>query len=247
MKVTFVGSGDAFGTGGRGHTCIRLDSHGRTVVVDFGATALLGWSRLGFATESIDTVVLSHLHGDHFGGLPFLLLEMQFVADRRKPLTIAGPPGTRARLEMACEVFFPGMSANRWNYPWAVEEIAPGKKTALDGFELTTMEMRHPSGAPATGVRLSDGEKTFAYSGDTAWHDRIPLLAEGVDLYATECYSGERSVPNHIDWPTLKRNLPDLKAGRIAVTHMGPSALACVRDMIAEGLIIAEDGKVIEL
>lgn len=247
MKVTFVGCGDAFGSGGRGNTCIRLDSQGKTTVVDFGATALLGWSRLGFSTDDIDTIVLSHLHGDHFGGLPFLLLEAQFVAGRRKPLTIAGPPGARTRIEMACEVFFPGMTANRWNYTWTVEEIAPGAHLDINDVTVRTLEMRHPSGSPATGVRVADGSKTFAYTGDTGWNENVPVLAKGADLFVTECYSGERSVPNHIDWLTLKRNMPDLEAKKIAVTHLGRSALACVREMEAEGLIVAEDGKVIEL
>ncbi len=247
MKTTFVGSGDAFGSGGRGHTCIRLDSRGHSVAVDFGATALLGWSRLGFSTEDIDAVVLTHLHGDHFGGLPFLLLEAQFVAGRRKPLTIVGPPGTRTRIEMACEVFFPGMTANRWNYPWAVEELPPGGHMEVAGFSLHSLEMRHPSGAPSTGVRLTDGAKAFAYTGDTSWNANVPLLADGTDLFVIECYSGERSTPNHIDWPTLRRNLPELKAAQIAVTHLGRSALACAKEMTAGGLIVAEDGKVIDL
>ncbi len=247
MKVTFVGCGDAFGSGGRGNTCIRLDTQGRTIVVDFGATALLSWHRLGFSTDDIDAIVVSHLHGDHFGGLPFLLLEAQFVAERRKPLTIVGPPGTRNRIEMACEVFFPGMTANRWNYTWNVEELPPGSNFELEGVDVHTMEMRHPSGAPATGLQLGDGRKTFAYTGDTGWNDNIIPLAGRSDLFVTECYSGERSIPNHVDWHTLRRNLPDIGAKKIAVTHLGRSALACTREMEAEGLIVAEDGKVIDL
>ena len=247
MKVTFVGSGDAFGSGGRGHTSIRLDSHGRTVAVDFGATALLGWTRQGFSTDEIDAVVLTHLHGDHFGGLPFLLLEAQFVSDRRKPMTIAGPPGSRTRIEMACEVLFPGMTANRWNYNWRVEELAPGGQMDVAGLTLRTYEMRHPSGAPSTGVRLSDDTSVFVYTGDTGWNGNIPPMADGADLFVTECYSGERSIPFHVDWPTLRSNISELNAKRIAVTHLGRSALAKVREMEAEGLIVAADGKVIEV
>jgi ribonuclease BN (tRNA processing enzyme) len=247
MKVTFVGCGDAFGSGGRGNTCIRVDTPGRTTVVDFGATALFGWHRLGFSTNDIDAIVLTHLHGDHFGGLPFLLLEAQFVAGRRKPLTIAGPPGSRTRIEMACEIFFPGMTANRWNYQWNVEELPPGSHLELEGVSLDTVEMRHPSGAPATAVRLTSDQTRFAYTGDTGWNDNILPLSDGTDLFVTECYSGERSVPNHIDWNTLKSNLPAITAKQTAVTHLGRSALACVKDMQTAGLIVADDGKVIDL
>jgi ribonuclease BN (tRNA processing enzyme) len=53
---------------------------------------------------------VSHLHGDHFGGLPFLILDGQF-SRRTNPLTIAGPPSTARRLTEAMECLFPGSSA----------------------------------------------------------------------------------------------------------------------------------------
>ena len=247
MKVTIVGSGDAFGTGGRCNSCFRIDGEPGALLVDFGASALVSWNALGMSTLDIGGVVVSHLHGDHFGGLPFLLLQSQFVAERRTPLVIAGPPGLHTRLEMACEVFFPGMTGNRWNFPWSVVEIEPGAGRQIAGFDVTTLEVRHPSGAPATGVRVSDGKKVFAYSGDTGWTANLPILAQDADLFMIECYSGGRPIPNHIDWPRLRENLHMLKARKIAVTHMGLSALQLTAEMAAQGLIIAEDGKIIEL
>ena len=247
MKVTIVGRGDAFGTGGRGNTCFRLDSPAGALLVDFGSSALVSLNRLGMSTLDIGGVVISHLHGDHFGGLPFLLLESQFVAERRAPLVIAGPPGLHTRLEMACEVLFPGMTGNRWAFPWSVVEIEPGTSRSIAGFEVQPLLVRHPSGAPATGLRVGDGSKLFAYSGDTSWVSNLPLLAKDADLFIVECYSGQRPIPNHIDWPTLEANLDKLCARNIAVTHMGRSALELTAQMAARGLIIAEDGKIIEL
>ena len=69
MKVTVVGSGDAFGSDGRSHTCFRLDVLNRCVLVDFGASAIVAWQRLKLDLDDIDAVVLTHLHGDHFGGM----------------------------------------------------------------------------------------------------------------------------------------------------------------------------------
>lgn len=247
MKLTVVGSGDAFGTGGRGNTCFRLDGNPGTLLVDFGASALVGWNRLGMSTLDIGAVVISHLHGDHFGGLPFLLLESQFVSERRKPLVIAGPPGLHTRLEMACEVLFPGMTGNRWAFPWSVLEIEPGASREIAGFQVQTIEVRHPSGAPATGIRVNDGKTTFAYSGDTSWVPNLEVLAAEADLFMIECYGGERPIPNHIDWPSLEKNLPKLGARRICVTHMGRSALERSAEIAAKGLLIAEDGKVIDI
>src|SRR5690348_6016569 len=107
MKLTVIGCGDAFGSGGRSNTCFMVEEGGCTILLDCGASAPVALKARNVDLNTIDGVVLSHLHGDHFGGLPFLLLDWQFHQRRERPLTIAGPPGTRERLDAACEVFFP--------------------------------------------------------------------------------------------------------------------------------------------
>ena len=47
-------------------------------------------------------------------------LDGQFLARRERPLLIAGPPGTRARLDALLEVFFPTSTGNKWRFPWKV-------------------------------------------------------------------------------------------------------------------------------
>ena len=107
MRLTIVGSGDAFGSGGRFNTCFFLEIRERHIASDCGASSLVALKAHRLDPNRVDGIVLSHLHGDHFGALPFLLLDAQFLARRERPLLIAGPPGTRARLDAALEVFFP--------------------------------------------------------------------------------------------------------------------------------------------
>jgi ribonuclease BN (tRNA processing enzyme) len=246
MRLTIVGSGDAFGSGGRANTCFWLQTAKCALAVDFGATALPALKGRGLDPNRLDAIVLSHLHGDHFGGLPFLLLDAQFLSRRETPLLIAGPPGTRARLDAALEVYFPKSTGSKWRFQWQVVEIAPGVETDVLGHSVLTAEVIHQSGAPSTALRLSDGQKTFAYSGDTEWTDALLPIAAGADLFICECYAYAGRMTGHTSWEILKPRLADLRARQIMVTHMNPTVLARREEIRAAGLLVADDGLVVE-
>jgi ribonuclease BN (tRNA processing enzyme) len=247
MRVTIVGSGDAFGSGGRFNTCFYVESAKGTLLVDCGASSLIALKTRGLDHGNVEGIILTHLHGDHFGGLPFLLLDAQFLNRRERPLLIAGPPGTRTRLDALLEVFFPRSTANKWRFSWSVEEIEPGRPATVLGHTVTTTAVVHPSGAPSTAVRIWDGEKLFAYSGDTEWTDALQSVADGADLFIIECFGYAGRITAHVSWEILKPRLGDLRAKRIMVTHMNPSVLARLDDLRAAGVLIAEDGQVIDL
>ena len=246
MRLTIVGCGDAFGSGGRSNTCFMLETAKATLVVDFGASALPALKKQGIDPNRIDGIVLSHLHGDHFGGLPFVLVEAQFLSQRKKPLLIAGPPGTKARLDSLLEVFFPKSTGSKWKFPWRVQEIAVGAPDSVLDHSIVTAEVIHQSGAPSTALRLSDSKKTFAYSGDTEWTDALLPIAKDADLFICECYAYAGTITGHITWEALKPRLADLRAHRVMLTHMNPTMLAKVDDVRQSGVLIAEDGMVLE-
>jgi ribonuclease BN (tRNA processing enzyme) len=246
MKLTIAGSGDAFGSGGRLNTCFLLETAKATLLVDCGASAMPALKKQGIDPNRIEAIVLSHLHGDHFGGLPFLLLDAQFLSRREQPLLIAGPPGTRARLDALLEVFFPKSTGSKWRFAWRVEEIAVGIETDLLGHSLSTAEVIHQSGAPSTALRLSDGKTTFAYSGDTEWTDALGAIAVNADLFICECYGYAGKIAGHITWEILKSRLADLGAKRTMVTHMNPSVLDRLEELKAAGVLIAADGLQLE-
>ena len=242
MRLTIVGCGDAFGSGGRSNTCFLLETAKATLAIDFGASAFPALKRQGIDPNKIDAIVLSHLHGDHFGGLPFFLLDAQFLAQRTKPLLIAGPPGTRARLDALLEVFFPKSTGSKWKYPWSVQEVAVAVPSRVLDHSIVTAEVIHQSGAPSTALRLSDGSKTFAYSGDTEWTDALLPIAKDADLFICECYAYAGTLTGHLTWETLKPRLADLGARRIMLTHMNPTMLAKLDGVRQSGVRIAEDG-----
>jgi ribonuclease BN (tRNA processing enzyme) len=249
MKLTIVGCGDAFGSGGRYNTCFMLETAKATLLVDCGASTMTALNAQKIDTNRIDAVVLSHLHGDHFGGLPFLLLHAQFLAKREKPLTIAGPPGTRERVDTLLEACFPKSKTGiKWRFAWQVQEIAVGVATDVLGHSVTSTEVVHQSGSPSTALRIADGERTFAYSGDTEWTDALTGVARDADLFICECYAYAGSkMTGHMSWEILKPRLGDLRAKRIMLTHMNDTMLAQVGEARAAGVLVAEDGLVLEV
>jgi len=247
MKLTIVGSGDAFGSGGRCNTCFWLETARGALLVDFGASAPPALKARELDPNRIDAIVLSHLHGDHFGGLPFLLLDYQFLLRRERPLLIAGPPGAKDRIDAALEAFFPKSTGSKWKYVWRVEEIPVGVETEVLGHTIVTAELLHQSGAPSTALRLSDGEKIFAYSGDTEWTGALLPIARAADLFVCECYAYAGPLPGHLTWDVLQPKLPALAAKRTMLTHMNPSMLARLDEVRRAGVLLAEDGLIVDI
>ncbi|HUY48517.1 MAG TPA: MBL fold metallo-hydrolase [Streptosporangiaceae bacterium] len=206
--VTFAGSGDAFGSGGRYQACIHLRGAGGAgpVLLDCGATSLSALKHLGLDPGEISAVFVSHLHGDHFGGLPFLILDGQF-SRRTRPLAVAGPPGTARRLTDAMECLFPGSSAVSRRFAVEITELSPGTASTVCGVTVRAWEASHPSGAPALLLRLNLADKTIAYTGDTAWTSAIADAAADADLLIAEAYYRDKNIPHHL-------RLADLDAHR---------------------------------
>ena len=247
MRLTVIGSGDAFGSGGRFNTCFHLSAGEHGYLIDCGASTHVALRVRGIDPNTIDAIILSHLNGDHFGGIPFLMLEAQFLGRRESPLLFAGPPGTSERINAALEVFFPGSSRTKWRFPWSVTEIPVGVPTDILGLNVVSAEVIHFSGAPSTALRITDGKKTLAYSGDTQWTDALLPIAAGADLFIVECYDYDRELTGHLNWLTIRQRLKDFAARRVMVTHMNPSMLARIDEAKAAGALVAEDGLVLDL
>lgn len=227
MHVIIVGSGDAFGSGGRFQTCIALADHAGAAphtLIDCGSTSLTPLRQQEIDPAAISTVVVTHLHGDHFGGLPFLILDGQFRG-RTRDLTVVGPPGTSERLTAAMEALFPGSARVRRRFGVRVLDHAHARSAHVDGLTVTPYEVRHASGAPAYAVRVESPVGSLAYSGDTEWTDALIDASDGAGLFLCEGYSPQ-PIRWHLDLDTLDRNRHRLGAGELMLTHLSPAALA---------------------
>jgi ribonuclease BN (tRNA processing enzyme) len=250
VQVRFVGSGDAFGSGGRFQACILLHAPGNDsvdVLLDCGASSLVALKQQRQDPNQIGLVLVSHLHGDHFGGVPFLVLDGQF-AHRTRPLRIAGPAGVGERVQAAMEVLFPGSTGVRRRFQVHFHELADreplrfGRERA--GLVVIPYEVVHASGAPALALRVAWQGRTIAYTGDTEWTEALVELAYGADLLIAEGYSDQRKIRFHLDVASLQQHAGRLAARRIVLTHMSPELLARADEV---GWETARDGMTLEL
>jgi ribonuclease BN (tRNA processing enzyme) len=239
VTVTFAGSGDAFGSGGRLQACIHLRPDGAPpVLLDCGATSLTALKRRGLDPGEVGVVMVSHLHGDHFGGLPFLVLDGQF-SGRADPLTVIGPPGTATRLHAAMECLFPGSSVARRRFTVRVTELAPDSTVHVAGMQVAAWAADHPSGAPALCLRLSMAGKVIGYTGDTGWTSSLTKVAAEADLLIAEAYYRDKPVPYHLRLADLELHRAELASRRTILTHLSADMLATPDD---HGYQIASDG-----
>jgi ribonuclease BN (tRNA processing enzyme) len=244
VSVRVLGCGDAFGSGGRFQTCFMVSSGGARCLIDCGATTMVAMRRFDVEPGTIDTVFISHLHGDHFAGLPFLLLQQQFVGRRDRPLTIAGPRGTRLRLLEALDVMFPGSAGMEWKFALRFAELSEGQTEQLGPFAITPFPVVHPSGAPSFAFRLVVAGRVLAYSGDTEWTDTLIEAGRGADLLISECYSFDAAPKFHLNYKTLQSRIRELDPKRILLTHMSEQMLAKLDEVTIDA---AEDGQLLEL
>jgi ribonuclease BN (tRNA processing enzyme) len=225
LTVQFVGSGDAFGDGGRFQSCVLVDAGSYRLLLDCGATSLTAMKRQAVEPGSIDAVVISHYHADHYGGLPLMRLDGQF-SHRDRPLTIVGPSDVRRRALAAMETAFPGSSSVKQRFRLTFHPLRIGDDLDIEGITVHAYRAIHTPGSEAVMPRVTVGGRTIAYTGDTQWTDALPDLAAGADLLICECYSWQKRIPYHLDHGTLAAHRGDLNPKRVVLTHLGPDMLA---------------------
>lgn len=244
ITVRFVGSGDSFGSGGRFQTCIVVDGPRCRFAIDFGTSSLIALAQQGIEHNSLDAILLTHLHGDHCGGVPFLLIDAMLAARRTRPLTIAGPRGLRVRLDAIREVLFPGSHVMTPKFPIEWIEMEPGRTHRVLDLAVTPEPARHTAETNPTALRVQVGERIVAYTGDTEWTDDVARAARDADLLIAESYFFDKPVKWHLNYPDIRTHASQVGARRLILTHMSREMLAHVAAVPEE---CAHDGLVITL
>ena len=244
VSVRFVGSGDSFGSGGRFQTCIVVDGPRSRFAIDFGTSSLIALAQQGIEPNSLDAIVLTHLHGDHCGGVPFLLMDAMLGARRTRPLLLAGPRDLERRMGEIREALFPGSHVMTPKFAVTWLEMEPGTPHRVLDLVVTSRPARHTAQTNPTALRVEVAGKVLAYTGDTEWTDEVAKVAAGADLLIAESYFYEKPVKWHLNYPDIAARRETIGARRIILTHMS-------REMLAHAATVPEqcahDGLVVTL
>ncbi len=235
LELTFLGSGNAFAAGGRYWSSFL--ANGR-YLFDAPPTLLPHLKRLQVPPTNIEVVFLSHFHGDHFMGMPFLFLEYVYLTERRDDLFIVGPPGVEAKIEEFAAQCYHDVTREA-GYRRRYLEAQPGADQFVNEIAFRAFPMNHvPGKLECFGYRVPVGDKTVAYTGDTMFCEEIFELAEGADVLVLDCTYAEGGGPEHAGMDDLrlirKRVAPETA---IILTHL--NAEPDISGL--ENVIMAED------
>lgn len=245
VNVTVLGAGDAFASKGRFQAGYVIKAGGVRILMDAGPTLLASMKRVGIAPGDLDLVLVSHLHGDHFCGLPFLILEYMYETPLHRKLIVAGPPHLEERTWSLFRTMYPESDASGIAGQLEFVELEPGRTQKVAGLVVQSIRTPHTIKDISLAFRVEVGGKAIVFSGDTGWTDKLIDLSANADLFLCECtYFDQPGLDFHISYEQFMTQRHRLTMHRLVLTHLGREVLERESEVCLE---MATDGMVIEV
>ena len=240
MRITFLGTGDAFSNEGRNNVSILIESHDLDlrILLDCSPQCIPSLRKLGLKISDLDYLFITHLHGDHVAGLPFMALSLIY-SEIGGRFSVLGPPGIEKFLKTSYALFYGSGS------PEHTIDFLP-----LDA--KLPIKMRHISSrhsVPGLIYRLELEGKSIVYTGDTAKVD-LSVFAKRADLLIHEA-SDETEDPTsgHSTLKQAAENARDSQVEKLFVVHrpkLDPELIKAAKTSF-ENIFFPDDGEVVEL
>jgi ribonuclease BN (tRNA processing enzyme) len=221
MKLTCIGTSDAFGAGGRRQAALFVETRSGGMLLDCAPTTGSGLAVLGIPRDAIDVIALSHFHADHFAGVPQLVLAATYEDARRHPLRIAGPPGVEKRVRACADAIGYPLAGRALPFELQFVEIGADARVDLGPARVGAFATHHDPASCPHGLAVEADGRRLVYSGDTGWFDGLADHARGADLFVCECTFYENPLPDHLSYRVLHAQRARFACERILLTHLG--------------------------
>lgn len=223
LRLTFIGSGNAFAPGG---LCWNGFVVNERYLFEAPPQALMSLHHVGIDPNDIDAVVLSHHHGDHFLGMPSLLLHWKYYG-RTRPIRVIGPPQTRELTERIGKIVYPGLFDIGYEIEWVTPK--PGEPICTGDLVVDPVEVEHDDRlSQSLGFACAIGRRRFAYTGDSKFCQGVIDLARHGEVLISECASRAENIPVHMnlldDIPRVRAAMP--AEAHLILTHIAPDVTA---------------------
>lgn len=223
IRLKVIGCGDAFGSGGRLNTCFYVNTGATGFLIDCGASSLPGLKQHHISMDDIDSIVISHFHGDHYGGVPFLLLDAA-ISGRTKKIQVVSPPGGKQRISALLDLLYPGTVVLE-KLDISFLEYREGNRLHIGGLNVQAFKVIHSEEALPHGLRIEVAGKVIAYSGDTSWTDALFSISKDADVFICECNFFSTTVKGHLNYLEIEERLSEFSSKRILLTHFDQEML----------------------
>ena len=213
MKITFIGTGTMASTT-QCNTSVLVDD----ILFDIGMGTVKQIERLKIFTKTINYIVISHFHADHFLDIPNFLIGRGIRKETENKLTIIGPIGVRKKtIEL---MNFTHSDGDKHKYD-NIEEKYNVEFVELDNedyyftsqFKLSALSLKHGECVPVNGYVLEKENKKISYACDTSFCDNFYNMCS-ISNFIFSDVTGLKTTENHIgleDYKELYKKYPNCK------------------------------------
>lgn len=243
MKIKMIGTG-AISVKERS-ACTLIDDR---ILIDCGNGIIKTLLEQNVDINKIDTLLITHLHGDHFLDIPFLIMQRNFNSASNE-LNIYCPRGTEDTIAKLIEIAYSDISD--WTILRDKTKIKFIEFESLDSQEITkgyfvnSYKVIHGDFAPAYGYVIKNNDKSVGFSGDSSYCESIDEILKNSDISVLDMSfidSSDKHMGVHdIEMLAKKYNK------RIIPTHMSNPARKYIEEKNFENLIVPKDGQIIEI
>lgn len=241
MKVELIGTG-SFTT--KSNNACSLVNQKILVDIPNGTTKIL--EKMGKSIYLLQTVIITHFHGDHYFDLPFLLLEKSFEPEKNiKPFYIIGPKGIEEKTIGLMKMAFPD-SWEKVKEKLQVKfvEMNPKDIKYVEDLTIEAVEVDHQF-PNSQGYILTIDNQKCAFTGDTSACEGVEYLLGRSKILVADC-SWPEGIKTHMGIDNIKEYLEKYPSNIIIGTHMQDQTKEEAHKQEIENFIIPEDGYTLE-